>query len=97
MKAQGAPCHQPRWLGCGLVFGVGAGFQKGIALGFVQHQVERQHRHMVAHAGLQLQQGGPQRRVVVAVKHAFEQRNHQGGEVVAGLGGIGGDCFRGIF
>ena len=73
-EGQRSACHQTGQAGRGFVVGrFGAALQEGIALGLVQHQLKVQHRHVITHPRLQVQQARPLAFVCVAVEHAFEQ------------------------
>jgi hypothetical protein len=87
-KRQRAAGHQARQLG-GVVVGVRAGAQEGVALRLVQHQFQAQHRHVVADPRLRVEQGIPQGAIGFAVDHALEQVDEQRREVGAG-GDVGG-------
>ena len=55
-----------------------------MALGLVEHQLQAEHRDVVPHPGLTLDERVPQRGVVVPVHDALEQGNHCPGERARG-------------
>lgn len=63
---------------------VPATLQKGVAFRLIQHQVEIQYRHVIAHPSLQIQQRGPLAFVAITVEHAFEQADEQHRQVRGG-------------
>ena len=81
-KRQWTPRHQARKLWRCVIFGFRARAQEGIALGLVKHQLQAQHRHIVAHAGLQVEQGIPKAGVSFLIDHAFEQSDDQGRQII---------------
>jgi hypothetical protein len=80
----GAPRYQPRQARCRSVLGFRTRAQESVALRFVEHQFEVEHRHVVAHPRLQRQQRIPQTGIGVLVDHALEQGNHQCRQIRAG-------------
>jgi hypothetical protein len=56
---------------------LGAAAQERIAFGLVEHEIQPEHRHVIAHARLQVDERAPQPLVAFAVHHALEQRDRE--------------------
>ena len=86
-EGQGPPRDQARKSGRGPILGgVRPALEEGVALGFVQDQIQPQHRHIVPGPGLQAEQFTPQPLVRLPVDHALEQRGKDQRQVGRGRG-----------